>query len=133
MPKFIVQPLEENTLLPAGDYPAVITKAAVGLVQNGKHTGCEKMELHWRVADQNTIRDNLIWAPSMHWKLTRFVEATRVGKVGQEVELTPENVVKLSCIVTLIQEEVDGKNGKITVNRISAYKPGTMDDFLSDD
>jgi hypothetical protein len=133
MPEWIVQPREENQVLPPGDYPAVVVKANVGLVQSGKYTGSEKMELSLRVNNQNTVRDNLIWAQGMHWKLTKFVEATRFAKAGERANLTAENVISLSCIVTLTQQEVDGKNGKMTVNRISDYKLGPMDDFLAED
>jgi hypothetical protein len=133
MPEWIVQPREENQVLPPGDYPAVVVKANVGLVQSGKYTGSEKMELSLRVNNQNTVRDNLIWAQGMHWKLTKFVEATHFAKAGERANLTAENVISLSCIVTLTQQEVDGKNGKMTVNRISDYKLGPMDDFLAED
>ena len=133
MPSVIISAIEDNIVLEPGDYPAVITKAASGLQQGGKHQGCEKLDLSWRVNGQTTIRDSLIWAPSLDWKLQRFVHACQVGKIGQKVELTAENVVGMSCVLTLTKVEVDGKTGgKVMVNRIASYLPGKVDDFLSD-
>lgn len=133
MPSVIIKAIEDNEILEPGDYPAVITKATLGLQQGGKHNGADKLDIYWRVAGRNTIKDGLIWAESLDWKLQRFVHACGLGKPGKKVELDAENVIGMSCVVTVTKEEVEVKDGgKRTVNRIATFKPGKVDDFLSD-
>lgn len=124
MPKFTVQAVEENQLLQPGEYSGVITKASMGLVQAGKLAGAEKMELTWRVDGKATVRDNLIWSESLLWKLSKFAVATGIAKAGDEIEIEPDNVVGLSCLVRITNREIEGKNGKQTVNQISDYRAG---------
>jgi len=133
MPSVIIKAIEDNEILEPGDYPAVITKASLGLQQGGKHNGADKLDIYWRVAGRNTIKDGLIWAESLDWKLQRFVHACGLGKPGKKVELDAENVIGMSCVVTVTKEEVEVKDGgKRTVNRIATFKAGKVDDFLSD-
>jgi len=136
MPSIIIQKSEDNIVLEPGDYPARITKAAAGLQQSGKHNGAEKIEVWWRVAEQNTVRDNLLWVPSMNWKISKFAEATGYGRPGDNITIDAENVIGRSCIVSVIKEEVTTKSGSnMWVNRISGYKVGVgkVDDFLADE
>lgn len=133
MPKFTVQTVEGNQLLQPGEYSAVITKASMGLVQAGKLAGAEKMELTWRVDGKATVRDNLIWAESLLWKLSKFAIATGLAKAGDEIDIDPEKVIGLSCMVAITNREIEGKSGKQTVNQISDYRAGaSVDDPFSD-
>lgn len=134
MPTLVIKAIEENELLEPGDYPAVVTKAVLGLQQGGKHNGADKLDLSWRVDGRTTLRDSLIWAESLDWKLQRFAHACGLAKtIGGTVEINAENVIGLSCILTITKDEIDGKDGKKkTVNQIGQFKPGKIDDFLSD-
>lgn len=130
--KFIVKESIENAVLEPGDYVGKITKVSAGLVQSGKYTGNEKLEINWRVDNKATVKDVLIIAEAFEWKLSKFVLATKIAKAGQEVELEPDKLVGLAATLTLTKEEVESKGNKITVNRISNMRPAVVDDFLDD-
>lgn len=130
--KFIVKESVENAVLEPGDYVGEIKKVSAGLVQSGKYTGNEKLEISWRVDNKATVKDVLIIAEAFEWKLSKFVLATKIAKAGAEVELEPDKLVGLTATLTLTKEEVESKGNKITVNRISNMRPAVVDDFLDD-
>jgi hypothetical protein len=121
MPRVVIQAVETNTVLAPGDYPARIVKGAAGIQAGGKHNGAEKVEVWFRIAEQNTVRETILWVPSMMWKVNKFAVACGYGKEGDDV---------------IIKDEITDKNGsKRMINRITEFKPGTgkVDDFLADD
>lgn len=136
MPKVVIQAVETNTLLDPGTYPARIVKGSAGFQGGGKHNGAEKVDVWLRVAEQVTIKESLIWVPSMMWKVNKFAAACGYGRPGDEVMIDGENVVGRSCVVTVYKDEITDKSGaKRIINKISEFQPGTgkIDDFLSDD
>ena len=136
MPSIIIQKSEDNVCLEPGDYPARIVKGSASLQAGGKHNGAEKVEVWIRINDQNTVRDSLLWVPSMNWKISKFAEAFGYGRPGDNITIDAENVIGRSCIVTVTKDEITTKSGsKMWVNHIAAYKVGTgkVDDFLADD
>ena len=136
MPRVVIQAVETNTVLTPGDYPARIVKGAAGIQAGGKHNGAEKVEVWFRIAEQNTVRETILWVPSMMWKVNKFAVACGYGKEGDDVMIDGESVVGRSCIVSVIKDEITDKNGsKRIINRITEFKPGTgkVDDFLADD
>ncbi len=106
MPKIIIGEVVEtlNEPLESGRYPAIVTRASLGIVQSGVNAGAEKLELQIRIAGKNTVRELLIFSASMEWKIFRFVKATSLADVGDELELTDKNVVGLSFDVLIVKE-----------------------------
>ena len=106
MPKIIIGEVVEtlNEPLESGRYPAVVTRASLGIVQSGVNAGAEKLELQIRIAGKNTVRELLIFSASMEWKIFCFVKATSLADVGDELELTDKNVVGLSFDVLIVKE-----------------------------
>ncbi len=106
MPKIIIGEVVEtlNEPLESGRYPAVVTRASLGIVQSGVNAGAEKLELQIRIAGKNTVRELLIFSASMEWKIFSFVKATSLADVGDELELTDKNVVGLSFDVLIVKE-----------------------------
>lgn len=122
MPTWTHRKPEAFELLEPGEYPAVITKAASGIVQAGKNAGADKLEIKVRVNDSTTISDNLIFAETMRWKLDQFIEAAKIAAEGESVEVGVENVTGKKFRVRVTQEEVIKKDGgKMVVNRIDKY------------
>lgn len=133
MPKWEVKEVVEQTneLLPPGEYNAVVKAASQGLVQAGKHTGADKIELRWRVDDRATVRDNLIFVESLRWKLDKFVAACRISAPGECIELDANNVVGKECLVRIGVRDItkqDGSAGKVNTIDGYALAPVKMDD-----
>lgn len=126
MPIWTHKKPEAFELLEPGEYSAVITKAASGMVQAGKNAGADKLEIKIRVNESTTITDNLIFAESMRWKLDQFIAAAKIAAENESIEIGVDNVTGKKFRVRVTQEEVIKKDGsKMVVNRIDKYVPLT--------
>lgn len=120
-------------ILPAGEYPAVIKSVTPGYQTTGKLAGSEKVTLEVVIDSRCTIRDNLIIAPSLGWKLDQLSHAVG-NKEGQKFELD-DSLVGVPVRVKLSMIEVPKKNGEgmMRVNRIDRYVAATKSDKLNED
>lgn len=124
MPTWTVSEVSEvsNELLTAGEYPAVIKKATLGIVQSGKNQGADKIDLQFRVADKTTVRDSLVFSESMAWKLNQFVHASMLGRTGDAIELNDQNVLGVKMNVRISQKEIVKQDGtKAIINQVERF------------
>ena len=111
-----------NELLPPGEYQAVVKKATLGLVANGKHQGADKLDLFFRVDNRTTLREGLVFVESLSWKLNQFVHATQLGRVGDVIEIDDQNVIGAKCILRLSQRDIIKQDGtKSAVNHVERF------------
>ena len=120
-------------VLPAGEYPAVIKSVTQGIQATGKLAGSEKITLEVVIDNRSTIRDNIIIAPSLGWKLNQLSHSLG-NKEGEKCELD-DSLVGVRLRVKLSVNEVPKKdgNGVMRVNRIERYVPATKADAANDD
>lgn len=134
MPTWTHNKPEDFALLEPGEYPAKVTKAAVGMVQAGKSSGAEKIEISVRVDDRTTIRDALVFSQSAAWKIDQFIAAAKICTVGQTIEIGVNEVNGKLLRVRVGQEEITKKDGtKMIVNRIEKYIAATTNDAKNEE
>lgn len=124
MPTWTVsEPSEQtNELLNAGEYPAVVKKATLGIVQSGKNQGSDKIDLVFRVADKANVRDSLVFSESMAWKLNQFVHASSLGRAGDVIELNDQNVLGAKMILRVSKKDIVKQDGtKAVINQVERF------------
>jgi hypothetical protein len=82
-------------ILPEGDYVLEIIKADHFIQQGGKTNGSDVLEITFKSVEHGTeFQDRLIAHPSCDWKIDLFVNCfSLAAKVGEEVDLDPENLI----------------------------------------
>lgn len=120
-------------VLPAGEYPAVIKSVNNGVQPTGKLAGSEKVTLEVVIDNRITIRDNIIIAPSLAWKLDQISHSIG-NKEGDDCEFD-DSLVGVRLRVKLSVNEVPKKDGSgvMRVNRIERYVAATKADVANDD
>lgn len=121
MPKHIFRDEENRTfeLLPDGDYIVEVAKAELGISNGAKTRGSEQLELTLRSEPHGiTLYETLIFHESVDWKIDNFIKCMNLCAVkGQDIELTPENILGVRGWITVGTEEYQGKKR----NRIKVW------------
>jgi hypothetical protein len=102
-----------------GDYILEVVDADISISKGDATKGSEQLELKVQVQGRPgaTFRETLIFHESVTWKIDLFLKSTGWGaKKGEEVELTPENVIGLRGWATVFVDTYkEKKKNKVRV------------------
>jgi len=107
-------------VLPAGEYPVMLTKWEWTESTGGKTAGSQMLKLRFEHEGQ-WIFDNLIFAQATEWKISAFLKAFGFNyQEGQDVDVNDAILHSLMSHQAMVQVSVDEYNGQKS-NKVKAY------------
>lgn len=113
----------ERVALEAGKYRATITRASDGIVESGKNSGADKVDITLTTETGGTVRDMFPITTSMAWKINQICHALRLGKEGEELNFNAETLLGKECNITVTRKEITKVDGtSMKISQVARYE-----------